>query len=234
MSGAPRTAKQRGTCDNRSNISETVAGKAIIAELVQALTSPSAIGEIRRLYAQHEAGEARDASGAQRARAKRLADVERKIAGLIMLQAEGDRSEYVVGARRELEAEAVTLRAAAAAEVDRPVVRLPSLAEIEKAMLEVAGLLTGGDRRAAREALRRLLGGKRIRVERDAAGVHRAYVELRPLAAVVAPERLKPRGEGLGASYASEHCGGQLDWGAYTSLITIDRVIEFRPGVRSP
>jgi site-specific DNA recombinase len=229
-------AKQRGTCANRGNIAEGTARAAILKELIEAIATPAALSEIRRLYAAHVAGETRTATSATRQRRSKLADLERKIEGLIMLQVEGDRSEYVSQTRKRLEAEATEIRSALAADEAQATapVRLPSLADVERAMLDVAALLSdGSDVSAAREAIRRLTAGRRIRVEPDGAGTYRAYVDVYPLAAILSPETAAPStAVSREGAWSSGDCGGRQYPMAYRELIAIQRIAEFSGSLR--
>ena len=101
-------------------------------------------------------------------RRERLARTEERIRSLVGFLADGDRSEYVVSALRNLEAEARADRAAIerlTREAQRPL-RVPTADELAAGIRRIDDQLKDNSN-AARTALARLLGGTTIRVASD-------------------------------------------------------------------
>lgn len=201
---------KRKTCQNRLSVRGDVAQRCILATLRARLASAEGIAYASQRIAEL-LGEARRTRGVELAeRRGRLARTEDRIRGIINMMAEGDRSEYVASARRDLEAQAqqekqaiVALERAATAPL-----RLSPPEEVMARVFDLEARLTQ-DVVRGREELRRLFKDGVIRLVPQ--GDHYvAQMGILPLTLLV-PESTMPGPEGSPsrASYRG-HCGGQI------------------------
>ena len=106
--------KKRGTCANRLSLREDVARSRLLGFLRDNLTGPKEVAFIRKTVAEVLGNLSRKTTEGIAERRERLARTEGRIAGLIQFIAEGDRSDYVRVALRDLEAQAKMEKAAIA------------------------------------------------------------------------------------------------------------------------
>lgn len=175
-------AKQRRTCPNRLSVREDVARRCILGAICEQLVTPNAIDYLRKRIAGRLGALARDANRELDERRARLDRTEQRIAGLVTFLADGDRSEYVVSALRDLEAQAVAEKreiAAILARAKTPV-RLPTADQILERALDLERVLAADPVRA-REALRRLLVDGKIVLEPGADGLYVATFTFQPM-----------------------------------------------------
>lgn len=201
---------KRGTCPIRLSVREDVAQRRILGAVRQRLASDEGITYVRKRVAER-LGEIRRNLDAQLAeRRERLARTEHRIQGLVTFIADGDRSEAVVKALHDLEAQARDEKAAMA-ELERRAsqpVRLPSPDEVLDRVFNLEARVTQ-DVLRGREALRRMFKGGEIRLHTQ--GTHYvARMGILPLV-LLTPESAMP-GSGVTPSRASygEGCGGRI------------------------
>ena len=142
--------RKKGTCRNKLSVREKVARSSILSHLRATLTNRETIGRVRRLAAERLAERTRGSDGELVERRESLARIEQQIRGLIAFIADGDRSDYVVSALRDLEAQARDEKAA--------IVRLRRSQEPRSGFLmwtgspRLPGLSTGGSAMSSRPA----------------------------------------------------------------------------------
>ena len=192
--------RKRGTCANRLSVRESVTREGILEGIREALVRPAAIDYVRQRLAERLGQEGREARREADERAQRLARTEERIRGLILMQADGDRSPEVRALRLDLEAQAeadrqaiASLRAAAASPA-----RLTAPDELVRRVFELDAVFRE-DVVTGREALRRYLKGGTIRMVPQADGTYLARAELMPLVVMLGTEketapRREPRG----------------------------------------
>jgi site-specific DNA recombinase len=201
--------RKRGTCDNRLSVRESLAREKVVNGIRALLTTRGNIDHVRQRLAEKLGELGRTARKDIEERSSRLSRTEQRVRGLILMQAEGDRSQGVADLRRDLEAQAVQERA----EIDglrgvlRAPTRLPSPDEIVERYLDLERYfelepVTG------RETLRRLIKGGTIRLVPED-GVYVARCEVLPLA-VLMTEKEKPPQEGPETVLSSYGCGGRI------------------------
>jgi hypothetical protein len=174
--------RKRGTCVNRLSVREDIARKRILGAVREAIASPAGIAYLRRKLAE-KLGELDHMVAAQLAqRRPRLARTEQRIKSIVLMQVDGDRSEYTTELRRDLEAQASQEKLAIAELQNRAAapIRLPRPDDVLQRLLDLDRVLTE-DVDAGREALRRLLQNGEIRLAPGADGVYTARGELLPL-----------------------------------------------------
>jgi molybdopterin converting factor small subunit len=162
---------------------EDVARSRLLGFLRENLTGPKEVAFIRKTVAEVLGNLSRKTNAEIAERRQRLARTEERIAGLIQFIADGDRSDYVRVALRDLEAQAKMEKAAIAdLEARRSeAVRLPSIEEtVERAMLFEKNLLENPT--AGREALRHLFEDGKISCRPQPEGVYLAEGKFFPLA----------------------------------------------------
>lgn len=142
-SGGPRYRcgdnLKRGTCANKPSVAESVVRDRFLPALRDHLASPAGVAHVRQRVAERLGGIAREQRRELVERRERLGRTEKRIGGIVVMQAEGDRSEYVASTRRDLEAQARDERAAIA-ELERAgsePVRLPTVEEVVARVLEL-------------------------------------------------------------------------------------------------
>lgn len=189
--------KKRGTCGNSLSVREDVARRRIFDALVERLNRPKAIEHLRKRLAEQLGELGRRLGGDIAERRERLARTEQRIHNLLLGFADGDRSEYVRTMLKDLEAQAVAEKATIAALEERarvPVV-LPTPEQVARQCLNLEKMLVADPLRA-REALRRLFQGGRIRLFPGDDGVYYAEATFLPLVALSeASETTKPLGD---------------------------------------
>lgn len=210
---------KRGTCENPISVREDLARERTLTELRRLLTTADTISYVRDRLVERFADRDRSSRlDADRARGE-LAKVEEKVRRLVQFISEGGDSKAIAAELKSLEARTADLQQAlAAAQAERRApVPLPTVDLIVRRVLDIHGALQR-DPVAGREALRSLLVGGEIRIDR--AFVARARVL--PLAAFLraiptstpteGPETQQPppvSRESAAARYKSS-CGGRI------------------------
>lgn len=189
--------RKRGaaTCANSLSVRETVARDRILGAIRDALSTPEAVAYIRKRISERLGAIAREVDTELAEREARLARVEERIRGIIVMQAEGDRSPMVAEMRRDFEAQAATERAAVAelrARTEAPI-RLPNVGDIAARVQGLDALAEPGNVDAARDALRRYLKGGAITCSAEG-GRYVARAELLPLVMLDGPDMGNPAG----------------------------------------
>jgi hypothetical protein len=161
--GCSERAKRRGrhpagrdcTIARQTRARETEETR-IFSALQEKFSNPEALDYLRKRIAEFLGESNRDATRDLGDRRASLARTEQRIAALIRFLADGDNSEYVVTALRELHAQARTEKAAIAALEARGAtpISLPTPAEVAERALGLKRLFEGNPIEV-REALRR-------------------------------------------------------------------------------
>lgn len=177
--------RKRGTCSNALAVREDVARRRIFGALSEHFRKPVVVDFLRRRIAEHLGRAARDASRELDEHSRRLTRTEERIRALVDYLANGDRSEYVANAIRDLEVQARTDKAAIAAiksAAGKPVA-LPTPDELVERALALETVLAGDPLRA-REALRRLFADGRVVLHPQPEGHYVAEGRFLPLVAL--------------------------------------------------
>jgi len=177
--------KKRRTCSNSLGVKEELARTRIFAALQEKFSHPEALDYLRKRIAEYLGESNRDATRELSERRASLARTEQRIAALIRFLADGDNSEYVVTALRDLHAQARTEKAAIAALETRGAspIALPTPAEVAERALGLKRLFAGNPIEV-REALRRYFVDGRIVVTPLAEGYYVAEGRFLPLVAL--------------------------------------------------
>ena len=188
-----RCAVQRtkGTCKNKLSVREEVARAGILAHLRTLLNDRDTLAQVRQQVAQRLGDQTRSYRAEMDERQQRLARMEERIQGLITFIADGDRSEYVVSALRDLEAQARDEKAAMARLQGRSTtpIELPSVGELAEAVIDLDRKIRG-DVEAGREQLKRLfLDGRIEMLPTNGAYVARSKVRALAMLAECLPKR---------------------------------------------
>jgi site-specific DNA recombinase len=203
--------KKRRTCSNSLGVKEEIARTRIFAALQEKFSTPHALEYLRKRIAEFLGESNRDATRELAERRASLARTEQRIAALIRFVADGDSSEYVVTALRDLHAQARTEKAAIAALEARGAtpIALPTPAQVAERALGLKRLFEGNPIEV-REALRRYFVDGRIVVTPVAEGYYVAEGRFLPLVALVDPALdLAPR-RGPQSSCYFVSCAGAI------------------------
>jgi site-specific DNA recombinase len=149
--------RKRGTCSNRLSVREDVVTRRVLEAVIETLGSYDSVAYIRRRLAERQGSLSRESAAEAAERAARLQRTEERIRGLIVMQAEGDRSPLVAQMRADLEAQAENERAAIEelrATSDAPI-RLPPVELITDRVLAVRSLAESENVERARAQLAR-------------------------------------------------------------------------------
>lgn len=199
---------KRGTCANTLTVREEIARTCILDALRKLLVTPTTVEHARRRFAEkvREWSKAADAEVTERR--ARLARTEERIGNLVAVIADGERSERVRLALRDLEAQAAIDKEAieTAASAARGPFVLPSPDEITDRVFALDQLLVA-DVHVGRAALKRLLRDGYFDLHPGADGVYVAKAEVLPLA-VLLIDNAAP-GE-PGTALAKRSCGGRI------------------------
>jgi hypothetical protein len=203
--------KKRRTCSNSRGIKEELVRSRILAALQEKFSKPDALDYLRKRIAEHLGESNRDATRELAEVRARLARTEDRIAALIRFLADGDRSEYVVTALRDLEAQARSEKAAVAALAARGAapIALPTPADVAARAADLKQLFEGEPPRA-REALRRYFVDGRIVLTPTAEGAYVAERRFLPLVALSDPEMNSAPAEGRRVSRYIGGCAGAI------------------------
>jgi site-specific DNA recombinase len=177
------THRSKGTCPNNMTVREDIARKAILGMIRDALMTPEGISHVRRKIAEHLRDFSKNLEKEIQEGRDRLARTTQRIKSLVSFIADGDRTEAVVSALRDLEVAAKKERAG----IDRLVqesrepLHLPSIDEVTRMVfdLEARG---EADPTATRAQLQRWHRSGEIRVRKRPDGVIEAWGDLLPLA----------------------------------------------------
>jgi len=200
-------AKSRGTCAERGAIREQLVREGVLAELVDRFFSPARVDRMRELVAGVLGAAARASTADREQLAARLARTQDRIRTLVLMQADGDRSEHVAQLRRDLEAQARSDAAAIATSAERDrAVRLPSPAELLATAQDLAAAFAGADVDVGRERLRRAFRDGALRVARVEGGVELRGM-VRPLT-LLFETSTPPAGVSQRAALDVAGCGG--------------------------
>jgi site-specific DNA recombinase len=203
--------KKRRTCSNSRGVKEELARTRIFAALQEKFSTPDALDYLRKRIAEYLGQSNRDASRELADKRASLARTEQRIAALIRFIADGDSSEYVTTALRDLHGQARTEKAAIAALVARGAapIALPTPAQVAERALGLKRLFEGNPIEV-REALRRYFVDGRIVVTPVAEGYYVAEGRFLPLVALVDPALdLAPR-RGPQSSCYFGGCAGRI------------------------
>jgi len=201
--------KKRRTCPNALGVKEEVARTRIFSALQEKFSTPDALEYLRKRIAEFLGESNRDATRELVERRASLARTEQRIAALIRFVADGDSSEYVVAALRDLHAQARTEKGAIAALETRGAspIALPTPAEVANRALGLKRLFEGNPIEV-REALRRYFVDGRIVVTPVAEGYYVAEGRFLPLVALVDPAFDSAPVWGRRASRYFDSCAG--------------------------
>lgn len=197
--------RKRGTCDNALSARESSVRSTVIEGIRGALSLPDHVEYIRDSIATWLGDGARSAKHEMTERSARAKRTEDRIRGLIMMQAEGDRSSAVAEMRRDLEAQLSLEREAIERLRDEStVIPFVGPAEIARA-LDVDAIL-GRDVVGAREQLRGLLAEGQVRMVPRENGRYLARFSVLPLGPIIAPD-IAASGSS-NAAMSRSGCGG--------------------------
>ena len=177
--------RKRGTCSNALAVREDVARRRIFGALSEHFRKPAAVDFLRRRIAEHLGRATRDASRELDEHSRRLARTEERIRALVAYLADGDRSEYVANAIRDLEVQARADKAVITAiksAAGKPVA-LPTPGELVERALALETVLAG-DPLHAREALRRLFADGHVLLHPQSEGHYVAEGRFLPLVVI--------------------------------------------------
>ncbi len=200
--------KKRGTCANGVPVREDTARAGILGALRESLFTPSAVEYLRKRIAEHLGSVERSTRSELKEHADRLARTEQRIHGLVRFIADGDDSQYVRGALKDLEAQAKTERTAISSlkeQASAPVV-LPTP---ERVLLRAQELdrVFRGDPLRARESLRRYFEDGRIKLYPQPDRTYLADCTFLPLVALA--EMARPLRE-EGSRGTAGGCAGRI------------------------
>ena len=211
--------RTKGLCSNDVSVREDIARTNILAAIRDELLNKEGLATLRKTVTRQLADLAKSRVKTKQECADRLARTEEKIQALIEFVARGDRSDYIRGKLRDLEASALSDRAELERlerDADLPI-RLPTDEEVAEIARDVDGLLKA-EPDVGRALLRRCLDGGTIRVGKGPSGPF-AATDLLPmvmLSADVRPKTNKPR-IANNSRLLSLSSGGRL--GTFISLV---------------
>ena len=169
--------RKRGVCANRLSVRESLTRERVLGAIASAVASPAAAAHVRHRLAERLGSRSREAGSELADRTARLKRIEDRIRGIIVMQADGDRSPLVAQMRADFEAQAQTERAAIdelRSQVEGPI-RLPPADLITERVLALKALAESPDVDGARAALRRYLKGGTITLTPEPFGDAQAY-----------------------------------------------------------
>ncbi len=204
--------KKRGTCPNGLSVREDVVRSRVLGAVRERLSSPAAIAHMRKRIAERLGELSQRATSERNERLALLVRTEARIHGLVQFIADGDRSEYVRTALRDLEVQARTEKDAIAA-LERGVstpVRLPRPEDVIERAMDLEAMIAR-DPMQGRERLRQFFEDGRILLRPQPAGFYLAESKFLPLMLFAeTPRAQSPGGSGPRAPAVS--CAGlQLD-----------------------
>jgi site-specific DNA recombinase len=204
------TAHTKGLCENNLKVREDVLRATILDGLREQLQRPTEIAYVRKAVAERVRDYARNLEAELKDRRERLKRTEDRIRGLVQFISDGDRSEYVTLALRDLEAQAKADRAGierVQREAQRPL-PLPSVDEITRAVFNVNRWLA--DRPdVARPRLRRWLKDGVIRIGKTPDAAFKASGTYYPLA-VASETKTPPQSQGVETAESNVSSGGRI------------------------
>jgi hypothetical protein len=131
--------RKRGVCANRLSVRETLTRERILGAISHAIATLESAAYVRHRLAERMGSLSRAVDAELAEHAARLTRIEDRIRGIIVMQAEGDRSPMVAEMRADFEAQALSERAAIAelrAQADAPI-RLPPVDLITRRVLQL-------------------------------------------------------------------------------------------------
>ena len=164
--------RTKGTCNSSVSVKEEVVRREVLGAIRQRLRSKDGIAFVRKRIAEELRDFSRSLDAELKTCRERLERTDARIKGLIAFIADGDRTESVVSALRDLEVQAKSDRATIESlrqEQQQPL-RLPSVEEISSAVFELDARLIQ-DMESARTQLRRWLHNSEIRIATKPEGV---------------------------------------------------------------
>lgn len=202
---------KRKTCGNTLTVREDVARDALLAALRRRLASNEGVLYARKLIVEKLAELSRTANAALREHEDRLARTEQRIAGLVTFIADGDRSEYVQRALRDLEVQAASEKRAIQELRERASkpIELPTPDEVLHRVFALEARLTQ-DVTRGREALRELFHDGKVRLVPQSDGVYLARTELLPLRILLGQKAEDPAPEVREPGLTGTSCGGRI------------------------
>ncbi len=209
------THHTKGTCDNDLRVREEVLREVTLDAIRKQLQTPEQVAYVRKSIAARLRDYSRALDADMKERRERLKRIEDRIKGLVSFIADGDKSEYVVGAMRDHEAQAKSEKAAierVQREAQQPL-KLPSPDEIVTGVFSFDAMLAG-DPEAARGRLRRWLKDGELRVRRVGGKGFEVRGGCYPLAVVA--ENQNPKSDhGLGTLESNVRSGGTVGTSFY-------------------
>lgn len=208
-------ARTRGTCTNRVAVKESLVRFCVVDEIRTKLATPRMVRDLREAVSKALGAGRRSFDAERRERSERLERIEARIRGLVTFIADGDRSEYVVSALRDLESQARSERAAIA-ELDRAAqapIELPTREAIAARLDEVRDAIERSadeEPGRGREILRRLLEDGAIHLQPKEDGVHEARGAWLPMGLILGPEAETPPAKSRGGALYNAFCGGRI------------------------
>jgi hypothetical protein len=163
-------------------VREDLTRSKVLDAVRHALATLGAASYVRHRIAERAGALVRNAAQELEERTARLARVEERVRGLILMQAEGDRSAMVAELRADLEAQADQERAAIAElrGLAGAPIRLPPADVVTQRVLELRALADSSNIQGARAALRRYFKDGHITLTPEA-GSYVARGEFLPL-----------------------------------------------------
>ena len=202
-------AHKRGTCKNRLSVKEAVVRRCLLEAIRERLATPWGIDFARKCLAERLGDLQRSGGSELKDRLERHARTDARIANLVGFIADGDGSEAVRLALRDLEAQ----RRDEAGAIEhlrqqmRSPVRLPTRDEVRQRVFDLEALMTKHPIKA-REVLRQFLRDGRIVLHPQPNGLFIARTDLLPLV-VLAPQTRTPP-VGSGAAVYNFGCAGLI------------------------
>lgn len=150
--------RKRGTCTNKAMVREDAVREAVLGALREALFTPQAISFLRKRIVDGIRATTESAARDEAVLAERIRRTEERIRGLVTFVADGDHSQYVRDALRDLEAQAGIDRGALQTlrDTHKSPVKLPSPEFLIERARELERLILADPLRG-REALRGVL-----------------------------------------------------------------------------
>lgn len=200
-----------GPPPSRLHGEQSIARTCILDGLRERLLSPEGVARARRRVAERFAELSRQANAELDERRKRLDRTQVRIAGLVNFIADGDRSEAVVSALHDLEAQAKAEKAAIAEVRERAAapIHLPSPDEIATLAFDLGQRLTQDPVRG-REELRRLLKDGKILLDPQPGRYFIARADLLPALLLLGGKREERRPGLSQAACSSWSSGGRI------------------------
>ncbi len=203
-------ASKRGTCDNHVSLREDVARARILGTLKARLTSEEGINYLRKRIAQSLNKLSGEANAELEERHARLTRTENRIARLVQFIADGNQSDAVRSALKDLEAQAradKTAVKALRAQASLPI-ELPGIDAIVERALDIQTIVDADPTRA-REELGRWFDGGHIKVTPQPGDFYIAEAKFLPLM-MLGSRNTKAEAGGSGLRATALGCAGAI------------------------